>query len=307
MDSVDTRLATLAAGQHGLVTLQQARLWGLSEAQVRARLRAGRWDRVGRGVYRIAGTPASWRQRALAACLAGPDGAAVSHLTASAVHLDGVAPPRPHLLVGRGRSVRVAGAIVHRARLTPTDITIVDGIPVTTIGRTLIDCASLLGPARLERLANDALHRKLIAPGQVPAYWDKARLRPGRAGEVRLREVLEPWSGGIRPGSPAELRLRRQVVEWGYPTPELQVIVRTEDGTVLGRIDAGWSGPRIGIEYDSEEFHGPTRWTADEARHCAITELGWTLIHADKLDLRSGQSSLRSALARAWRANRMAV
>lgn len=126
------------------------------------------------------------------------------------------------------------------------------------------------------------------------------RTRPGRAGEPRLRDAIEPWSTAIRPGSPAELRLRRQVREWGYPEPELQVVVRGRDGAVVGRVDVGWPDRMVGIEYDSEEFHAPPTWASDEQRHTAIEELGWRLLHADKDDLRPGASRLRHALERAW-------
>lgn len=303
MTDLDSRLCSLAAEQHGLITNQQARQWGLSQRQVQHRVQTGRWVRLHREVYRIGGVPETWQQRAHAACLAAPDGASASHLTAAAMAgLELVPPPLPDVTIGRGRSTRLPGVTVHTARLTPTDLTLVDGIPCTTIPRTLIDCAGIVGPLRLRRLVDQAMHRRLVTPGQIQHCWDRARLRPGRAGEVRLREALDPWVGSIRPGSPAELRLRRQVMEWGYPEPDLQVVVRNNVGDVLGRIDLGWPGQLLGIEYDSEEFHGPSRWANDELRHEAITRAGWTLLHADKLDLRPGQTSLRRALSRSWRA-----
>ncbi|CAN5203509.1 DUF559 domain-containing protein [soil metagenome] len=298
---IDAQLAQIAAGQHGLITLQQALLHGLGRHQVKHRVRSGRWVRAQRGVYRIAGAAEDWQQRALAACLAAPDGAVASHLTAAALTgLDLAAPPIPHLSVGRGRSTRLSDAYIHRTRLTVADVTTLQRVPATVPARTLIDCAAVLGPNRLQRLVEEALHRRLVTVAQVPREWDRTRLRPGRAGEVRLRSVLEAWDGRIAPGSPAEARLRRQVVQWGYPEPGLQIRIRDGD-VVLGRIDLGWENVRIGIEYDSDRWHQPTRWENDEARHRAIEVQGWLLLHADKLDLRPGQGALRDALARAWR------
>jgi len=69
----------------------------------------------------------------------------------------------------------------------------------------------------------------------------------------------------------------------------------------FGRVDVGWSARRVGLEYDLEQFHGPSRWASDEARHQAIEELGWQLLHVDKVDLRPGRAGLRDALDRAWR------
>lgn len=307
MDNVDSRLCCLAQDQHGLVTYQQARLWGLSQRQVSYRVQTGRWERLRPAVYRISGTPQTWQQHALGATLAAPDGAIASHLTAAALaRLGEAAPPVPDLTVGRGRSTRLPGAVVHTARLTPTDITTLDGVPCTSVARTLLDCAGLLGPSRLQRLVDNAMHRNLTTPEEIQRCWDRARLRPGRGGEVRLRQALEQWDGAMEAGSPAELRLRRQVVEWGYPEPELQVVVRHADGEVIGRIDLGWPDRLLGIEYDSAEFHGPSRWGSDEDRHAAVAREGWTLLHADKLDLRPGQTSLRAALSRAWPTSRAA-
>lgn len=302
MRSPDATAADLAATQHGLITYQQALEVGLSPAAVRTRAETDRWSRVGRGVYRIGGAPLTWQQRAMAAQLGGPSGASTSHLTAAALAgFDLAPPPLPHLTVERGRSRRWPGAVLHTARLPVTDVTVLQGVRATTVARTLIDCAALLGPNRLQRLVDEAIYKGLVQPDQIGDAWDLARRRPGRAGEVRLRGALEPWSGPIRPGSPAEVRLRRQVVAWGLPEPELQVPVLDGSGEVLGLIDVGWTPEQIGIEYDSAEFHGPTRWRHDEERQRAIERQGWVLLRADKLDLQPGARRLRQAVLTAWR------
>ena len=231
-----------------------------------------------------------------------------SHLTTMA--LAGLAvppPPLPHLTVDRGRSRRWPGAVIHSARLPAADLTRFQAIPSTSVGRALIDLAGTLGPHRLERLAAEAIHLRLLRIEEIPRLWDLARRAPGRHGEVKLRRVLEPWSGPIRPGSIPEVRLRRQLKDWGFPEPEIQVLVRrAADGEPIGRVDVGWTAPRIGIEYDSVEHHGPDRWAHDEARHEAIEDEGWILLRADKTDLYPGATRLRSAIAAAWRAQRAA-
>ncbi|QXC60769.1 type IV toxin-antitoxin system AbiEi family antitoxin domain-containing protein [Aquihabitans sp. G128] len=302
MDAIDLAIVDLASRQKGLVTRVQAIGLGLSRERIENRLRAGRWVRMGRGVYRLAGSPETWEQRALAGCFAGPAGACASHLTAAALAGLGVSPPPvPHLTVERDRSARSPLAVVHRALLSPEDRVILRGVPATSVPRTLVDCASLLGPNRLQRLVDEAVHRRLALPHQVDRVWDAVRTAPGRPGEGRLRAALEPWQGPILPGSPPEARLRRQLVQWGFPEPDLQIRVRDETGTVIGRIDVGWCGRLVGIEYDSDAFHGPSRWASDEARHHAIEQLGWRLLRADKVDLRPGHPRLRDALERAWR------
>lgn len=296
----DRAITARAATQFGLVTVAQARELGLSTDQIKHRVRSGRWQRLHRGVYRVAGSPPSWRQRALAACLALPPDGTTSHLTASAlVRLGEPAPPTPHLTVGPTRSARLAGAVVHRSPLDPQDVTRVDGIPTTTAGRTLVDCAGMLGPVRLQRMVDEAMHRRLVDPAQIDAIWDRVRQGPGRGGEGRLRKALAPWVGPIRPGSPAEARLRQQLRQWGFPEPDLQVIVRSASGEVVARIDLGWPLLRVGIEYDSQRWHGPTRWADDLARQDHLERLGWRILRADLVDLHPGAYRLRDEIKEA--------
>lgn len=299
MHRIDQSLAALAANQHGLVTFTQARSLGLGREQVRSRVSTGRWHRICPGVYRFAGVPESWQQLALAACLGGAGGAIASHLTAAALASLCLPPPVPHITVATGRSASSAIAVVHRARRVPVE-TVLQSVPCTDVARTLIDCASILGPTRLQHLVDEAFTRRLVTVRNVEWMLDATRRAPGRDGEVRLRVALEPWIDAITRDSPAENRLRILLVQWGFPEPELQVPVVAADGTVLGRIDCGWSPVRVGIEYDSERHHGESAWASDVARQRAVEAEGWTLLRADKVDLRPGQRRLRDDLDRVW-------
>jgi len=300
--SSEQAAAALAAGQHGLITLTQAVALGLSARQVEARSRSGRWTRVGRGVYRLAGVPVTWQQRMLAACLGGPHGAATSYLSAAALaNLDTAVPPSTDLTVDRDQSVRTPGVIVHRGVLAAADRTTFQGVPATSVPRTLVDCAGVVGPRRLQRLVDSALHRRILEIGQARVFRKELDLAPGRRRVGALRTALDEWIGPIAPGSPPEARLRRQVAGWGFPVPQRQVPIVDEWGQVVARSDLGWPERRLGIEYDSAEFHGPSQWAADEVRHQKIERLGWRLLRADRLDLRPGEGVLRSALEAAWR------
>jgi putative AbiEi antitoxin of type IV toxin-antitoxin system len=80
--SREAEVAMVAARQHALVTLEQARKCGFTDDAVRHRVRAGRWRRLRHGLYLVNGAPESWKQAVLAVVLAsGPD-AVASHLTA---------------------------------------------------------------------------------------------------------------------------------------------------------------------------------------------------------------------------------
>lgn len=296
---LNTALAACAAGQHGLLARDQILELGGTRHQIDGRIAGGLWIPVAPRVYAVAGTPDSWLRRVHAAALSIGDSVA-SRLTAAGLHpLSEHPPPMPHLTVAYGRSSRSSVAVVHRARLTPLDRTTVSGIPVTTIERTLVDLAAVLAPKRLQGIVDAALHTGRVTPKSIDAAWERSQRAPGRHGHANLLAALVDWREPILPGSVAEMRLLRQLRQWGYPTPERQVPILGPSGEVIARADLGWPGDRFGIEYDSERWHDPTRWSADEDRHVAIEALGWRLLRADKTDLRPG-SRFRDDLARAW-------
>jgi predicted transcriptional regulator of viral defense system len=109
----------------------------------------GRLHRLYRGVYSVGHTALTRRGRKLAAVLACCDGAALSHRSAGfawgvvrsatrdiQVTCGRSRPPGPHV-------------VVHRSPLGPGDPVVLDGIPVTTVARTLVDLAGGLVAAQL--------------------------------------------------------------------------------------------------------------------------------------------------------------
>ena len=141
MHDFDRRVASHAARQHALVTSVQAAACGGTRPMLEHRVAAGRWRKVGPGVYRLAGAPVTWPSQLLAAVLAAGPGAMGSHRSAGfSWELDGCRPGAPEIVVPRGRRARLAGVRVHESTdiglVTPR---IVDGIPVTPVARTLLD------------------------------------------------------------------------------------------------------------------------------------------------------------------------
>ena len=300
VEGADARAAATAAKQHGLLNTNQAVAAGLSATQIRRRILTGRWERITIGVYRIRGAPTRPVQRAMAAVLARPEGV-ISHLNAAELAgLRITGPPVPWLTVPSTSSARSSVARIHRTDLPDDQITTVDGVRTTAGARTLVDCSAVLGVHRLRKLVDEALHLRLATPAAVDAVLDANRdPRLLRRHDV-LRDLVEVWRPVIRPGSPAEARLLRMLGEWGLPQPERQIEVRDPDGVVIARLDGGWSDRRIGLEYDSVEWHGPARWASDEARHALVTALGWTLFHVDKSDIVPGATHLRDRLVAAF-------
>lgn len=165
-----------AAEQHGYVTTRDAREIDIDPTQLRLFASRGRLERVGRGVYRVPVLPRDEHDELAAAVAWSLGRGVISHESALVLHeLADVNPPRIHLTVPRDNHPRAAGGDlyrVHRRELPDADITLADGIPVTTVARTIRDCvAAGTDPYQL-RLAIDR------------AELD-GRLRRARAAELR--------------------------------------------------------------------------------------------------------------------------
>src|SRR5215207_8922338 len=174
---MDAAIARIAARQHSLVTRAQAIAAGASDHAIQHRLATGRWVLVARGVYRIAGAPVTWTQRALAACLIAGDGAVVSHRSAAVLWgVSGFRPGPLDVTVPPGRSGRNALARVHRSDV---DGVRREGVTVTRPSRTLLDLSRVLGGGLLEEAVDDVLCRRLV------------RLEELEGGSAALRTVLK--------------------------------------------------------------------------------------------------------------------
>lgn len=293
----DQRADELASRQHGAISHAQAVEVGLTERQIKGRIRSGRWRRATRGVYCVTGSLRTWRQETMVACLAGPHSTVASHLTAAALFRLVPPPSRPHVTVRRGAATRFQGATVHRGPLDRLDVSKIGQIPTTQPARTLVDCAALLTYDAFCDLVDDALCRRLTDVKALRAAAARAAQAPGRKGLRQLERALEVWTPGPLPGSPAEMRLIRRLHQLGFPLPERQFVIRDERGQFVARVDLAWSNRRAAVEYLGARYHGPRKWAADDAREDRITALGWTVEVADKLDLRPGSTRLPAILA----------
>lgn len=275
---VDRGVARVAASQHGLVSRAQALAAGASVDMIRGRVEAGRWVAVASGVYRVAGTPATWRQQALAAVLVSGRGAVVSHGSAAVLHgIDGFRPGPVHVTVG-GTSARNRLARVHRTgSLDPSDVTRIDHIAVTRPARTLVDLAGLVPTARLAAAVDDALVRRLVTLDGLLSRVDSGAHFRGRAA---LATVLAAWTPGPLAGSGAEMGLVRLLRAAGLPPPVRQHEVKA-GGRFVARVDLAYPAARLAIELDSFRWHaGQAAFHRDRDRLNRLEAAGWRVLHA---------------------------
>ena len=170
-------LVALAEEQDGLLTTDQARQAGFTNSVLARLVQRGRIERTARGVYRVSYIPpgrfSQHREAVLwAKANRGPSDVALSHATALVVY--GISDANPqliHLTVPRSARLRrqkPKGVVVHRQDLSPEEITVEEGIPLTTISRTVADLLHSKGRIDLVRQAiSDARHAGLISDAQV--------------------------------------------------------------------------------------------------------------------------------------------
>jgi predicted transcriptional regulator of viral defense system len=162
-------ILVLAEDNGGLLTSGQARAAGIA-ASVLARLTArGRLERASRGVYRIPYFPSNrfsqFREAVMwARAGRGPESVALSHATALAIYeISDANPARIHLTVPRRarlRRKRPEWVEIHRADLALDDVTVREGLPLTTIARTVEDMLASTGQVSLVRQAISGARRE---------------------------------------------------------------------------------------------------------------------------------------------------
>jgi predicted transcriptional regulator of viral defense system len=170
-------LYALAEEHDGLLASKDVRALGIQDSVLVRLAQRGRLERMSRGVYRIAHFPADrlaqYREAVLwAQASQGPERVALSHETALLLYgISDVNPARVNLTVpmsARLRREHPNWVVIHRADLTPQEISQHKGMPVTSIERSVMDVLSTTHRADIARQAiTDALREGLFTAAQA--------------------------------------------------------------------------------------------------------------------------------------------
>jgi very-short-patch-repair endonuclease/predicted transcriptional regulator of viral defense system len=249
----DRELHRAARERHGVLTVTELERLGLSGRAVRDRAASGRLHRVHRGVYAIG--PPSAAGHCSAALLACGPAAVLSHGSAAALWDLSPDPARAHVNVpGRARSTR-QGLIVHGARLDPSEVTTRDGLPCTTVARTLLDLATTVPRRRLERAIDRAEELRVFDLRELQAVVDRRR---GERGTAILAAVLAEYDGPEATRYAAEARLLAIVERSRLPQPEVNAWLPLPEGGGY-RPDFLWRDRRLVVEVDGRTHHARRR------------------------------------------------
>ena len=231
----------------------------------------GNLHRIHRGVYAVGHSHITGYGHWMAAVLAcGPD-AALSHRSAAA--LWGLRPdkrPKSDISLPSPSARAKQGIQVHRSvTLTAEDVTTVDGIRCTNVGRTLVDLGDVVPRRAVEKAVEQADVLRVFDLREV----ERAVGRAGpRRGTGVLLAVLEDLDGHTLTDTDLEEAFLGICREAALPTPEVNVWMTLPDGTPA-KIDFLWRKERLAIETDGGRFHRTRQSRERDARRDQLLRL----------------------------------
>ena len=300
---VDEVVVELACRQHGLFSRAQVLSLGVTLKVIERRLRAGRWLLVAPGVYSLPGAAASWRRSLMAACLEAGPRAVVSHEAAGALHgLATLSEGAVVVTLPHGDHQHLKGGRLRQSTdLRPHHATELDGLPVTTPARTVVDLAACLRPRRLKLVVEDALGAKVVSLAELATCHAELR-RPGKRGLTALGRIIASLGPGpVVPASALERRLRKLLADGGLPPPVCEHELPWDRSTP-GRVDLAYPHARVVLEADSRRWHTRERdFEVDRRRDRAAQLAGWDVYRFTWDDLRARPEEVAATVRRALR------
>jgi hypothetical protein len=277
---------------------------GLTPRRLAGLVRRGELVRVARGVYAVSETWTSLapEQRHLGLVRAAArrvPGAVLSHRSAALLH--GLPTPYGPLGAVRmtvptdDRTSRAESWVqLHRGATRPEHVTVVNGLPVTTVARTVVDCFREDGLPEGMAVGDAALRAGLA----TRADFRLARLQQRRWPGVARAAVGLPLLDGRRESwlesySAGAMNLREVPV--GVP----QVVVYDEWGEFVARVDVAWA--RLGLVGEADgrgkylmdlgdgrgrgEDAAAARVLASARRESRMRELGLDVVRWDTAEI----------------------
>jgi hypothetical protein len=269
--SPDAAIARVAVRQHRVVTVVQLLAAGLTRTAISRRVAGGRLVRVHRGVYAVGHGALSREGRFMAAVLGTGPRSALSHYSATELH--GVARERAFLIAVVSTTQRQpSGVRVHRCRsLDPHDVTTHNGIPVTTVHRTIVDLADVVQiPHELTAVIHEAAFKGRFVE---PAIRDAMARANGRRNlHVVDRAIALPKAGSAGIRSRHELAFFLLVTGAGFPEPLVNTHAHGFER------DFHWPELRLAVEIDGPgHTRAPSR-DADASRDASLLAAGYTVV-----------------------------
>ncbi|HEX5188127.1 MAG TPA: type IV toxin-antitoxin system AbiEi family antitoxin domain-containing protein [Streptosporangiaceae bacterium] len=288
----------------GITTTAELAAAGVTDAKIRALVRNGALDPVCRGAYaradlaapaRAAGARTERMLSIAAAVAVAGETVVASHHDAAVVHgLDLLErPPVGRVAVSRalqapGSRTARPGVAMHQVSLPDAHVRFRDGIPVTSVARTVVDLARTLPFRSGVVVADSALHGFQIGKGEIEGVVRDCARWPGIA---KARRVVA-FSDALAE-SPFE-SIARVVAfhEGGLPPPMLQVWIKGPD-RAIGRVDFLWDQHTTIAEADGAlKYADPGRAREQLKRDAELRRAGYEVVHFTWRDLAAGSEQV---------------
>ena len=296
----------------GVVTAAELTRAGITRTDIRLLVRRGVLTKIEWAVYArkdlaepLVATQRGERLLRIAGAVAtvGP-GSVASHHDAAVVH--GLAlldkPPSRLLTVSRprgaagGRTDR-AGVRVHRCLLPADQVVIRNGVPVTSVARTVVDLARTSPFRSGVVVADSALHDKKTTDRELRAVVARCTRWPGIG---RARQVVE--FSDARSESPFESIARVAFLDGGLPPPELQIWVGADSRGAIGRADFLWREHRTIAEADGAlKYADPDRARRQLRRDADLRAAGFEVVHFTWHELATAPHQVIDSIKAAFR------
>jgi len=281
------RLVELATRQHGVVSHEQLDGIGFKPGAIKRMVAAKRLIPKHRGVYAVGHGKLSRLGSLIAAVLACGEDAVLSHR--SAAWLWALRPDnrtRVDVTVPRPGQHQRKGIHVHTSQpFDPKDITQIDGIPVTSLARTLLDLAEVVPVDHLAKCIEEAERKRVY---NQKAVEDLIQRSPGRRGLKPLTAILAD-AVLVDPATRKEFERRFQkfLREYRLPRPKRNTLVEGYE------VDNVWLKDKLIAELDGFDSHGTRRAfeedrVRDEKLKLAeydVIRVTWRRLHTDPEDL----------------------
>jgi predicted transcriptional regulator of viral defense system len=292
--SADAFLAELADRQHGAVSHAQLIALGLGRGAIAHRVQRKRLHPVHRGVYSVGRRGLTRSGMWMAAVLACARGAVLSHRSAAVLWGIQRADPMRIEVTAPARVGRRSGMRAHQASLAADELTEVDGIPVTTVARTILDLAAVDDRHRVERAMEQAEALRLADATPLAALVARY---PGRRGTAVLKGIVrkEARAAGVT-RSDLEDRFLRFLGKRGLPPPDPNAWLHLGEDWIEG--DCVWPEQRLVVELDSWQYHATkAAFRRDRARDRRLQLAGWVPVRVTSWDIEEEPDRLAAELA----------
>ena len=303
MNAARRLIVELSEKQHGVVNRRQLNEKGLGSRALRHQVEAGFVEPLSPQVLKLAGSPVTEAQQAMAGVLDAPGSGFLSHRSAAAWWgLPGfkVKSPIEVVIPWQGTTRRTRLANVHYHRALPTGHLIsLGGIPVVSPALVIFLLAGSENPARTERALDNGLSMRLLTIESFHKLLGQLGARGRNGIKVARRLAADRPPGYTAPQSGLEARVERLARDVDVEVRR-QVDVGDDLGWI-GRVDFEIVGRTDVIEVLSSRYHSShLDQLADADRFARLQDSGRRLLTIWDHDVWSNPDAVRMQILAFW-------